>query len=97
MSNPSGTVVFSFNSKTGDYRLNTCNGFVLTGTGTLKVVGSVVTLTDFRPDRRISVALVTNQLTGRATIYVLVAPGVWQLYTMNSAPMQLGICSCATS
>jgi uncharacterized delta-60 repeat protein len=97
MSNPTGTVVFSFNSKTGDYRLNTCNGFVLTGTGTLKVVGSVVTLTDFRPDRRISVALVTNQFTGRATIYVLVAPGVWQLYTMNSTPMQLGICSCATS
>ena len=97
MANQAGTVVFSANTRTGGYRLNTCNGSVLTGTGTLRQVGSVLTLTDFRPDRRVSVAILTNQLTARATIYVLVTPGVWQLYTINATATQLGICSCANN
>jgi len=54
-------------------------------------------LDGLQTDRRISVALKTNQFTVRATIHVLVAHGVWQLYTMNSTPIELGICSCATS
>jgi uncharacterized delta-60 repeat protein len=95
MINPAGTVVFSWNSKTGAYSLNACNGFTLTGTGTIRQVGSVLTLTDFKPDRRLSVAFLTNQLTARATIYILVAPGVWQLYSFSNTP---GVnCNCSAS
>jgi hypothetical protein len=72
--NQTGTV-FQWNSKTGAYELNACNGTTISGKGTVALVNSILTLTDFKSDRRIGVAFSTAHLTGRATIYILIAPG----------------------
>jgi len=75
----------AWNSVTGDYLFTHAgsNGFTLTGKGTASVVNSVRTLTDFKADRRISAMFLLTQLTGRATITVLIAPGVYQTFVIN--------------
>jgi len=94
--NNTGTV-FQWNTKTGFYKLNTCNGTTIIGKGTVALVNSILTLTDFKPDRRISLFFSTTQLTGRATIYLMVAPGVWQQYTINDTTSHGQGCSCGFS
>ena len=68
-----------FNSQTGDYLLTVCGagGFSLSGTGTVRISGSVLMLTDTQTDRRVTISYLTNQLTGNATINIAVAPGVF--------------------
>jgi hypothetical protein len=74
-----------WNSGTGDYVFTHLgiNGFTLSGRGTASVVNNTRVLTDFKPDRRISAMFLLGQLTGRATISVLVAPGVYQTFVIN--------------
>jgi hypothetical protein len=68
-----------FNSQTGDYLLTVCGayGFSFSGTGTVRLSGSVLTLTDTQTDRRVTISYLTNQFTGNATINIAVAPGVF--------------------
>jgi hypothetical protein len=68
-----------FNSQTGDYLLTVCGagGFSFSGTGTVRLSGSVLTITDTQVDRRVTISYLTNQLTGNATINIAVAPGVF--------------------
>jgi hypothetical protein len=69
-----------WNSTTGAYTFTRASdGFMLSGTGVVRLVNGIRTLTDFKPDRRLSAGLNTGQLTGTATIYLMVAQGVWQL------------------
>src|SRR5215471_235505 len=69
-----------WNSTTGAYRsTRASDGFLLTGTGVVGLVNGIRTLTDFKTDRRLSAGFNTGQLTGSATIYLMVAQGVWQV------------------
>jgi hypothetical protein len=52
-------------------------GFSFSGTGTVRISGSVLMLTDTQTDRRVTISYLTNQLTGNATINIAVAPGVF--------------------
>jgi hypothetical protein len=74
-----------WNSGTGDYVFTHpgSNGFTLKGKGTASLVNGTRTLTDFKADRRITASFLLSQLTGRATITVLIAPGVWQTFVIN--------------
>jgi hypothetical protein len=86
--------ILQWNSKTGAYMFTRCSdGFTVTGTGKVSLVNGIKTLTDFKSDRRISAGLNTGQLTGNATIYLMVAQGVWQSFqVMDTNPN--AVCKC---
>jgi hypothetical protein len=77
--------LLQFNSVTGAYKFTRCSdGFMLSGTGVVRLVNGILTLTDSKPDRRLSAGFITSQRTGSATIYIMIAPGVWQTFRINS-------------
>ena len=70
---------FRFNSTTGQYVYTRCaDKFTLTGTGAVRSVNGLNTLTDNLADRRISAIFNPGSLTGRATVVLVLAPGVYQ-------------------
>src|SRR5262249_52783321 len=76
--------VIQFNTQSGDYALTTCSsGVTISGTGVVRAFNGTVVISDFRPDRRVSITYLPNQLTGRAVINLLVATGIWQTITVN--------------
>jgi hypothetical protein len=86
--------LFQWSSVTGDYRFVRCStGFTLTGKGTVQKVNSVATLTDTKPDRRITANFLTNQLTGRANIVIIQGPGLSQTFVVSQTNPHAG-CSC---
>jgi hypothetical protein len=86
--------LLQWNSTTGAYTFTRCSdGFMLTGTGTVRLVNGIRTLTDFKSDRRISAGFNTGQLTGNATIYLMVAQGVWQTFRIV-ATSPAAVCAC---
>ena len=86
--------LFQFNSVTGEYKFTRCSdGFMLTGTGVVTTVNSVLTVTDFKPDRRVNAGFILGQKTGSATINLQVAPGVWQTFRINSTNPSV-VCAC---
>jgi hypothetical protein len=85
--------VFQFDS-TGKYKFTRCSdGFMVSGTGVVTLVNGILTLTDSKPDRRVSAGFITSQRTGSATIYIMIAPGVWQTFRINSTN-PAAVCSC---
>jgi hypothetical protein len=86
--------LLQWNSTTGQYLFTRCSdGFTLSGTGTVALVNGIKTLTDFKSDRRISAGFNTGQLTGSATIYLMVAQGVWQSFRIvDTNPA--AVCAC---
>jgi spore coat protein CotF len=73
-----------FNSVTGSYIYTRCRDkFTLSGTGTARLAGGMLSLTDSRSDRKITAGLNTAQLTGRANITLILAPGIYQTITLN--------------
>jgi hypothetical protein len=56
---------------------------MVTGTGVVRFVNGIRTLTDFKADRRISAGLNSGQLTGSATMYLMAAQGVLQVFRIN--------------
>jgi 6-phosphogluconolactonase (cycloisomerase 2 family) len=62
--------IFEFNSTTGDYKLTKCNGFTLSGTGTVKIKGCTVTLQDTLPDHKVQAQIDTCQNKGTASIQI---------------------------
>jgi uncharacterized repeat protein (TIGR01451 family) len=85
-----------FSSMTGDYRFVQCNGggnATLAGTGTLTINGNILTITDRKPDRSVSIGLFTNTGTGHATITIVFAPGVLQTFSINDTNPH-PVCSC---
>jgi hypothetical protein len=86
--------LLQWNSTTGAYTFTRCSdGFTLTGTGTVALVNGDRTLTDSKSDRRVSAALNTGGRTGSATIYLMVAQGVWQLFQINDTNPS-AVCQC---
>jgi hypothetical protein len=74
-----------WNSTTGDYLFTHCgtNGFTLAGTGSARLANNTQSLSDNKPDRRISAGYLVNQLTGSATVIVIRAAGLTQTYHIN--------------
>jgi len=83
-----------WNSGTGQYQFTRCSdGFMLSGTGTARVIDGIRTLKDFKTDRGISAGFNTGQKTGSAIIYLRVAQGVWQSFRINATNPNAA-CSC---
>jgi hypothetical protein len=75
---------FRFNTQTGAYVYTRCrDGFTLTGTAMVRIIGNIVTLTDSRPDRRINATFNTSQMTGRAYVTLIPAPGISLTIVVN--------------
>lgn len=86
--------LFQWNSTTGQYMFTRCSGgFVLTGTGVVGQVNGILTLTDSKPDRRISAGLNLGSRIGGANIYLQLAPGVSQLFRINDTNPS-AVCKC---
>jgi hypothetical protein len=84
-----------FNSSTGDYQFMRCSdSFTMSGKGLARSVNGILTLTDSKPDRRVSAVFLTSQKTGSATIYLMAAPGVWQLFRLNDTTSLGKSCAC---
>jgi hypothetical protein len=76
--------VFRFNTQTGAYVYTRCKDkFTLTGTAMVRIIGSVISLIDNSPGRKVSATYLTNQITGRANITIILAPGVFQTIVVN--------------
>jgi hypothetical protein len=90
--------ILQFNPSTGGYTFTVCKtGFTLSGTGTIRVVNSILLLTDSQADRRVSAGFLEAQATGKATIILRIAPGVWQTFTINDIASFGGGCLCGTN
>jgi hypothetical protein len=88
------TSTLQWNSVTGQYKFTLCSsGFMLPGTGTAALVNGIRTLRDFKTGVRISAAFNTGQMTGRATLYLMQAQGVWQSFSINASNPNAA-CSC---
>jgi predicted outer membrane repeat protein len=86
--------LFQFNSVTGLYQFTRCSdSFTLSGTGVVAMVNGLRTLTDFKADRKISAGFNIGQLTGSATIYLKVGPGIWQLCRVHDTNPS-AVCKC---
>jgi hypothetical protein len=91
----SGNNIIQIDPSTGNYKFMSCNtGFTLTGTGAIQVVNSILLLTDNETDRRVSAGFFEGQSTGRATVVVRAAPGVWQTFSINDTTSFGTACSC---
>src|SRR5262249_17067722 len=77
--------VLLWNSTTGDYQYITCQNpqTTMTGKGTATTVGGVRNLMDVKADRRIQGSFNLGQHTGRVTLMLSPAPGVFQTTTLN--------------
>jgi hypothetical protein len=80
--------------RTGDHISFTCPGgtytftggsplITLTGTGSVNTVNGTETLTDNKPDRRLTAGLLLSQGTGRAVIYFFPTPGIIQTFSVS--------------
>jgi hypothetical protein len=87
--------LFQFSSITGAYSFTICGQPAVTGTGKVQIIGSTIYLTDFTtPGRKIQAYFNHGQLTGRATVTLSVAPGVYQSTIVNQAMPSNGSCAC---
>ena len=86
--------LLQWNSTTGQYKFTRCSdGFMLSGVGVAALTNNMRTLMDSKPDRRVSAGFNTGQLTGSATIYFTAAPGLWQIFRINSTnPAAVCVC-----
>jgi len=86
--------LLQWNTTTGQYRFTRCSdNFTVTGTGAVALVNGIRTLMDFSSSRRISAGFNTGQLTGNATIYLNVGPGLWQLFSIHDTNPS-AVCAC---
>ena len=77
--------VFKYSSITGDYLFDNCNGTVVEGQGTLLVKGSVTTLTDNEPDRRVLMKVDRAVKRGTASIQLLSPSKLFTITDRNTA------------
>ncbi|HKV39674.1 MAG TPA: choice-of-anchor Q domain-containing protein, partial [Blastocatellia bacterium] len=89
---------FQFNSKTGAYQFTRCaDGLTLTGTGRIRLINSVLTLTDFRPDRNIRAGSYLGQGGGSALIQTILAAGISQITVIKDGNAGAKTCSCGSA
>jgi hypothetical protein len=86
--------LFQFNSVTGQYVFTRCSdGFAFGGTGMVRLVNGILTLTDSKPDRRVSAGCYTGQRTGSVIIYVMIGQGIWQTFRISDTNPS-AMCAC---
>jgi hypothetical protein len=76
----------TFNCPAGTYTFTHCGGtplLTLTGTGSVNTVNGTETLTDSKPDRRVTAGLLLSQGTGRAVISFVPFPGIIETFNIN--------------
>jgi hypothetical protein len=77
--------LFQFNSLTGQYQFTLASdGFTVSGIGVVTTKDNVRILTDVEAGRRVSAEFNLGQLTGSATISLVVAAGVSQTFRINA-------------
>src|SRR5262249_15126049 len=87
--------LLQWNTVTGQYVFTRCSdGFTLTGAGVVKIVNGIATLTDSKPDRRVSAGRNLGQQTGSAIISFQYAQGVWASFRIN-ATNPGAVCACS--
>jgi hypothetical protein len=86
--------LFQFNTQTGAYTYTNCsNNTTVSGTGKVSTVSGTIMLTDTQSTKKISASFNPGQLTGRANITLIPAPGILQTITVNQTNPH-ATCSC---
>jgi hypothetical protein len=86
--------LFQFNTQTGAYTYTNCsNNTTVSGTGKVTTASGMITLTDTESTRKISASFSPSQLTGRANITLIPAPGIYQTITVSQTNPR-ATCSC---
>jgi hypothetical protein len=89
-----GSYLIQWSSTTGAYKFTRCSdGFILSGTGMVSNQNGLTLITDSKPDRKVTAGFNTSTLTGSATIYIQIAPGIWQTIHI-SATNPSAVCIC---
>ena len=70
-------------------------GFTMSGTGTLKVVNGVITITDTKSDRKVNIQYNGSSLTGRAILAKISGPGLGQNYSITDTNPH-PVCQCGS-
>lgn len=90
-----GNNILQFNSITGAYTFRQCStGFTRSGTGTIKAVGSTVTLTDNGFDHFVSATVNNSTNTGSATLTFLIPPRSLQAFNISDSNTLNNTCTC---
>lgn len=80
---------------TGQYIFTRCSDkFSLTGTGVVRAVNGIETLTDSKPDRQVSAGRNPGPQTGSAIIYFQYARGVFTSFRINDTNPS-SVCACS--
>jgi hypothetical protein len=74
-----------FNISTGAYTFSNCAGFTMSGTGKLKIDGTVYTLTDIRADRRLNCWVDLAQKRAKATYQRVTPNKIFTIVDRNTA------------
>ncbi|HEY6332562.1 MAG TPA: choice-of-anchor Q domain-containing protein [Blastocatellia bacterium] len=86
--------LLQWDTTTGSYIFTRCSdGFTVSGTGTVGLVNGIHTLTASTSTARVSAGLNSGQQTGGATIYLMVAQGVWETFRINDTN-PAAVCAC---
>lgn len=83
--------ILQINSITGDYLFTNCQGVTVGGRGSITVKGSVATLQDFGPDRRVLARVDGSVMKGTATVQ-LFSPA--RLFTITDSNTANNTCGC---
>lgn len=85
--------LLQFNSITGEYLGTNCAGLTIGGIGNVQIKGSVITLTDVRPDRRLLAQVDRAAQKGKASLQVFAAR---QIFTITDRSLTDNTCTCST-
>jgi uncharacterized delta-60 repeat protein len=83
--------LLQFNSTTGDYQFTNCTGFTLGGTGVISTRGSIITLQQNGPDRRVLARIDGGVNKGTASVQIL---SLGTTFTITDRNTLNNTCSC---
>ena len=83
--------LFQFNSTTGDYQFTNCSGLTLGGTGVISSRGSIITLQQNGPDRRVLAKIDGSVYKGTASVQIL---SLGTTFTITDRNTLNNTCSC---
>lgn len=84
--------LLQWNSTTGQYKFTRCSdGFMLSGTGAVRIQGSTITLVDFRLDRRVLATVDNTQKKGKAAVQYFPLATTFTIMDRNTGQ---NTCSC---
>ena len=86
-----GGNIFMLNLASGDYLFTNCSGLTLSGRGRITIKGSIITLEDFRADRRVVAKLDGSAQRGTAVVQLFSPLRTFTITDRNTANNS---CSC---